>query len=227
MKTIDIKKYVISVCALYIVEIYRISLCIGTAVDGTELVRLCFSKIYYEDGSMDFMAMSAFVFWHLIVLLTFGTYFEDRIMKNADILFTRSKNRYKLLLKNLVYVCVHMLLSMVVMLFPFFAVCMIRDFKVGTDFAYILRLFMYMVEIVVIANVLSLHMDAVYSILFSICFAVFCALLRRNGAFSKMVPVSLILAMEHEEYLNLFIINIIYLSIIIIFAVSINRKEVF
>lgn len=227
VKTIDIKKYAISVCALYIVEIYRISFCIGAASDGTELVRLCFSRIFYEDGKPDFMAMSAFVFWHLIVLLTFGTHFEDGIMENADILFTRSKNRYKLVIKHLVHVCVHMLLYMIVMLLPFFAVCMIKGLEVGADFAYILLLCMYLVEIVVIANVLSLHMGAVYSMLFSIFFAVFCALVRKNEVFLKIVPVSLVFAREHEEYLNLFMINLLYLFIIIISAVSINRKEVF
>lgn len=225
MKIIDIKKIIISICALYLFEIYRMSFCIGMADNGIGFFKLCFTQIYKADGDISLMGLSAFVFWHLIILLTFGGCFNDSILKNADMLFIRCDRRYKLLIRCFGRICIWLLFYMIIMLLPFFAVCIIRGMELGTNYKYMVMFFMYLVEVIAMTNVLSIYIEAIYSMLFTVIFTVLCVYIRKTAAFLQAVPVNLIFTDRQEGYL--FFINIIYFFIIMTVAIGIDRKEVY
>lgn len=162
MKKTNRKKWFLSlmVCAIFI--LYRI-MRYGNRTDNiNSLFLFVFKYIEKDYKGFIFQDCMDILFWNLLIIVTFGNFFQEILFTNKELVFIRERNRKHILMKIIRSICLSCFVySMLVIIFLY-----ISGFICGYKSAFDIRgvfetagFILYNLYIALMVNILSVLVD--------------------------------------------------------------------
>lgn len=167
MKKMDDRFKMLVVILLIILE------SVGSSSDHNMWTCICYKLLHMSFVNVKIMmeTLPNILFLQLVLLLLWGDYLEINLLKNASMIFSRTKKCKNLLFFYLVKVSILVLISLLAITGGIMLIYGLKGYSLSVDYGQLrgmLLYFCYLLFMVLIVNILSMFCSAIYAVLITL-----------------------------------------------------------